>query len=338
MKAKEKKKTTKIGEIVIYRSQNKSIAVEAQLKKETIWLNLNQIADLFGRDKSVISRHIRNIFKEEELRRGSVVAFFATTASDGKTYQVEYFNLDIILSVGYRVNSKTATKFRQWATKTLSEHIIKGYTVNKQRLPQLENKQLNELEQTVSLIKKTLQTRQLSSTEERGLLQVVTDYANTWVLLQKYDESKLSLPTKTQSVKSKLNYILVNQAIQELKNNLLTKKQASDIFGREREHGLEAIIAGLEQSFGGKKLYPSVEQQAAHLLYFIIKDHPFVDGNKRIASFLFILFLARNKSLFKSNGEKKINDHALVALALLIAESEAKQKDVMVKLIMNFLV
>ena len=339
MKAK-KEKTQKTGEIVIYRNQDKSIAVEAQLKKETIWLSLNQISELFGTDKSGISRHIKNIYKVKELLPNSTVAKIATVQEEGGhlvSRNIEFYNLDLILSVGYRVNSSRATQFRIWATKVLRDHIIKGYTVNKQRLPQLEVKQLHELEETVGLVKKTILNRELSGSETSGLLQVITDYANTWVLLQKYDEAKLALPSKTKSVKAKLSYDVVIEAIAGLKKDLLSKKQATAIFGQEREHGLEQIIMSLEQSFGGKKLYPSVEQQAAHLLYFIIKDHPFVDGNKRIASFLFILFLARNKALLKNNGEKKITDYTLVALALLIAESDAKHKDIMVKLIMNFL-
>lgn len=338
MKAKENKKTIKTGEIVIYQPKDGAVRLEVTLKNDTIWLDAHQMAKIFGVKRPAVVKHINNIYKTAELAKSSTCSILEQVAADGKKRQMNVYNLDMIISVGYRVNSRRATQFRIWSTKVLRDHIIKGYTVNKQRVPQLENKQLNELEQTVGLIKKTLQIRQLSGTEEHGLLHVITEYANTWVLLQKYDESKLALPTKTQSVKYKLSYVFVNQAIKELKNNLLTKKQASDIFGREREHGLEAIINSLEQSFDGHKLYPSVEQRAAHLLYFIIKDHPFIDGNKRIASFLFILFLARNRSLFKGNGEKKISDHALVALALLIAESEAKQKDVMVKLIMNFLV
>jgi len=340
---KKSKKATKTGEIVIYRSQDKSIAVEAQLKKETIWLTQAQIAQLFGTKRPAITKHLKNIFASGELEEELVSSILEHTtqhgAIKGKTQKqiVKFYNLDAIISVGYRVNSTRATQFRIWATKVLRDHIIKGYTVNKQRLPQLENKQLNELEQTVGLIKKTLLNSQLSSFEESGLLRVITDYANTWVLLQKYDEAKLALPIKTKSVKAKLSYDLTIEAIGGLKKDLLSKKQATGIFGQEREHGLEQIIMNLEQSFGGKKLYPSVEQQAAHLLYFVIKDHPFVDGNKRIASFLFVLFLARNKALVKNNGEKKISDYTLVALALLIAESDPKQKDIMIKLIMNFL-
>lgn len=329
-----KEKTQKTGEIVIYRNQDKSIAVEAQLTKETIWLTQAQIANLFDVDRTVITKHLRNIFISGELVEKSNVQKMHIANSDKP---VSFYALDVIISVGYRVNSRLATQFRIWATKVLRNHIIKGYTVNKQRLPQLEVKQLHELAETVGLVKKTILNRELSSSETSGLLQVITDYANTWVLLQKYDEAKLALPSKTKSIKAKLSYDLVTEAISGLKKDLLSKKQATVIFGQEREHGLEQIIMSLEQSFGGKKLYPSVEQQAAHLLYFVIKDHPFVDGNKRIASFLFVLFLARNKALLKANGEKKITDYTLVALALLIAESDAKHKDIMVKLIMNFL-
>lgn len=337
---KKSKKTTKKGEIVIYQAKSGPVEILADINKNTFWLTQQQVGELFQVQKAAISKHVSNIFKSGELNKKSTVSILEIVQKEGArliTRSIEHYNLDLVVSIGYRVNSTRATQFRIWATKVLREHIIKGYTINKQRLPKLEDKQLNELEQTVGLIKKTLLNRQLSSFEESGLLRVITDYANTWVLLQKYDEAKLALPSKTKSVKAKLSYDLAVEAISGLKKDLLDKKQATGIFGQEREHGLEQIVMNLEQSFGGVKLYPSVEQQAAHLLYFVIKDHPFVDGNKRIASFLFVLFLARNKALVKNNGEKKISDYTLVALALLIAESDPKQKDIMVKLIMNFL-
>lgn len=336
MKAK-KEKTQKTGEIVIYQPKDGVVRLEVTLKKDTIWLDAHQMAKIFGVERPAVVKHVNNIYKTGELIKKSTCSILEQVAADGRMRQMNVYNLDMIISVGYRVNSSRATQFRIWATKVLRNHIIKGYTVNKQRLPQLEVKQLHELAETVGLVKKTILNRELSSSETSGLLQVITDYANTWVLLQKYDEAKLALPSKTKSIKAKLSYDLVTEAISGLKKDLLSKKQATVIFGQEREHGLEQIIMSLEQSFGGKKLYPSVEQQAAHLLYFVIKDHPFVDGNKRIASFLFVLFLARNKALLKANGEKKITDYTLVALALLIAESDAKHKDIMVKLIMNFL-
>jgi len=259
------------------------------------------------------------------------------TAADGKTYKTQFYNLDAIISVGYRVNSHRATQFRIWATSIIRDHIVKGYTLNRERISQLRQKQLSEFANAVSLIKKTIETKQLSTKEESGLLKVITEYANSWILLQQYDKGKIASLEKTTKAIYKLEYDEAQNVIVELKNSLLAQRETSDLFGIERHKGLDQIVSGLCQTFGGRQLYPSVEDKAAHLLYFTIKDHPFSDGNKRIASFLFIVFLARNNCLFRKNGERKINDNAMVALALLVAESEAKQKDIMIKLIMNFL-
>lgn len=321
----------KKGEIIIYK--DKKAAIEVRLKDETVWLSIDQMAGLFGRDKSVISRHIRNVFKERELDEKSVVANFATTAADGKVYHVDYYNLDAIISVGYRVKSRQGVAFRIWATRVLRDHIIKGYTVNQKRLYETG---LSEFENALALVRETIAKKELTGDEARGLLRVITDYANTWLLLQKYDEGNLTVEGVRRKVSYTLTYKDALNAIDELKRDLVAKKKAGDLFGMERDH-LEGILGNINQSFGGRALYPSVEEKAAHLLYFIIKDHPFGDGNKRIASLLFIIFLTRNHHLLTKRGERKINDTALVALALLIAESKPKQKEVMVKLIVNFL-
>ncbi|OGL39146.1 MAG: hypothetical protein A3C43_04250 [Candidatus Schekmanbacteria bacterium RIFCSPHIGHO2_02_FULL_38_11] len=325
------------GELVIYRSKDGQSSIYVHLFENTVWLNLDQMAVLFSRDKSVISRHIKNVFYEKELNKKSVVANFATTASDGKTYHVDYYNLDVIISIGYRVKSQRGVQFRIWATKILKDYLVKGYTLNQKRIAELKGKEFKEFEEAVFLIKKIIETKQLSSSESTGLLHVITDYANTWLLLQKYDEDKLEISRKTKSL-FVFEYDEAVQAINELKHNLISKKEAGNLFGIERSDGLKSILGSISQTFGGEELYPSIEEKAAHLLYFIIKDHPFTDGNKRIGSFLFIVFLARNRYLFKKNGERKFNDNALVALALLIAESAPKHKDIMIKLIMNFLV
>lgn len=335
MKNKKEKQVSK-GEIVIYKTKDKKISLDVKLEKETVWLNLNQIASLFGRDKSVISRHIKNIFKTRELDRSSTVAFFATVQKEGGRLikrKVDYYNLDIIISVGYRVNSRHATQFRIWATKVLKNYLIKGYALNQKRLKETN---LKEFEQAVNLIKKTVETKKLGTRETKGLLKVITDYANSWLLLQKYDKKQLKIG-KTVKTKYRFDYNEVIKAILELKENLVKKKQTGGLFGVERKDGLKGILGNINQTFGKKELYPSIEEKAAHLLYFIIKDHIFADGNKRIGSFLFIVFLARNNYLFNKKGEKKFNDNALVALALLIAESNPKHKDLMVKLIINFL-
>lgn len=219
-----------------------------------------------------------------------------------------------------------------WATG-----VLRDYMLNRKKSPELLKKQLSEFGDAVLLFKKIIETKQLSTKEESGLLKVITEYANSWILLQQYDKGKIASLEKTTKATYKLEYDEAQNAIAELKNSLLAQKEASALFGIERHKGLDQIVSGLYQTFGGKQLYPSVEDKAAHLLYFTIKDHPFSDGNKRIASFLFIVFLARNNCLFRKNGERKINDNAMVAFALLIAESEAKQKAVMIKLIMNFL-
>ena len=325
-------------EVVIYRNKSGDISTEAFVKDESVWLTQEQIAKLFGTKRPAVTKHLNNIFNSQELAKNSVCSILEHTAVDGKIYKTMFYNLDAIISVGYRVNSKKATEFRVWATSVLRGHILDGYTLNQKRLLEIKGKQLTEFEEAVSLVKKTIENRQLSVVESEGVLKVITDYANSWVLLQKYDQGKLALPLKGGKAKFVLAYDEVKNLVAELKNNLLTKKDATELFGRERGEMLAAIMGNIYQSFGGKEFYPSIEEKAAHLLYFIIKDHPFSDGNKRTASFLFIVFLARNKYLLKKNGEKKINDNTLVALALLIAESDPKQKDVLIKLVVNFLV
>ncbi len=322
------------GEIVIYKTKDGKTSLDVKLEKETVWLSQKQMSELFNKDVRTINEHTKNVFKEGELEENSVIRNFRITASDGKLYDTNFYNLDMVISVGYRVNSKQGTQFRIWATQVLKDYIIKGYTLNPKRLPEINFK---ELEQALVLIKGTLNNKELTGDEATGLLKVITDYANSWILLQQYDNNKLEEPKKKHKPKYIINYEKALEAISKLKSDLKSKKEASDLFGNQRDKSFEGIIANLYQTFGGDELYPSIEDKAAHLLYFIIKDHPFTDGNKRIGAFLFILFLSNNGYLFKANGERKINDNALVALALLIAESNPKQKDVMIKLIMNFI-
>ena len=322
------------GEIVIYKTKDGKTSLDVKLEEETIWLTQKQMAELFGKNRVTITEHIQNVFKEGELEEKSVCREFRHTAKDGKSYTAQYYSLDVTISVGYRVKSKQGTQFRIWANQVLKDHIIKGYTLNPKRLPETN---LKELEQALVLIKSTLNNKQLTSDEATGLLKVITDYANSWILLQQYDSNKLEEPKKKHKPKYIINYEKAIEAISKLKSDLKSKKEASDLFGNQRDKSFHGIIGNLYQTFGGDELYPSIEDKAAHLLYFIIKDHPFTDGNKRIGAFLFILFLSNNGYLFKANGERKINDNALVALALLIAESNPKQKDTMIRLIMNFI-
>lgn len=323
------------GEVILYQTDDGRTALDVRLAGETVWLTLNQMADLFGRDKSVVSRHLRNIFVTKELSRKAVVAKNATTAADGKTYQVEYYNLDAIISVGYRVNSKRGTQFRVWATQTLKDHLIRGYTLNERRL---REKGMTEAEQAIQLLSRTLTHHGLVNDEGRGVLDVVSRYAKSWLLLKEYDEEQLSVPEQRQPARASLDSARTREAIGTLKTRLLERQEATRLFGQERGESLTGILGAIEQTFDGQALYPSIEEKAAHLLYFVIKDHPFSDGNKRIGSFLFILFLRENNYLEDANGQIKINDNALVALALLIAESEPRNKELMIRLVMNLLV
>jgi DNA ligase (NAD+) len=318
------------GEIVLYQAENGKSSLEVHLQDETVWLTQKQISALFETERSVITKHLNNVFRTEELERDSVCANFAHTAADGKTYQTNYYNLDAIIAVGYRVNAKRGTLFRLWATNVLKQHLIQGYTVNQRRLAE---KGLSEMEQAVALLSRTLQRHDLITDEGKAVLEVVSRYAKSWSLLLQYDEDRLGLPKDRHGAGKSLDYYQAQAAITALKSDLTGRREATDLFGREREHALQSILGNLDQTFGGQDLYPSVEEKAAHLLYFVIKDHPFSDGNKRIGSFLFLLFLRENNLLDQSG----INDNGLVALALLIAESDPKQKELLIRLTMNLL-
>ncbi len=336
----KKEETPGKGEIVIYQSKDGSAKLEAKLENETIWLTQKQIAELFNVGKAAISKHTKNIFQEGELTKNPTVSILETVQSEGGRSikrKLEYFNLDFIISVGYRVNSKRATQFRIWATNVLRNHIVKGFTINQNRLKTQNFTRLNELEKAVGLLKGAIQNKQLNQNEASGLLSVISDYANSWILLQKYDKSELKIKKSGVKKIKPVAYDFAADAIKKLKMDLIKKKEAAQIFGQERDGGLSSILGNLEQTFAGKQLYPSIEEKAAHLLYFVIKNHPFVDGNKRIASFLFIIFISRNNYLLNKKGEKKINDNALVALALLVAESRPGEKEIMISLITNLL-
>ena len=322
-----KKKHKKQDQIVIYQAKSGAIELRGDQQTETIWATLDQIAALFGRDKSVISRHLKNIFKEGELTRNSVVAKNATTAADGKVYQVEYYNLDVIISTGYRVNSKTATQFRQWATKTLREHITKGYTINRSRIAQ----NYDEFMKTVGNIQSLLPEH--VTLDPKMVLDLIKEFAGTWVSLDAYDKETLEIVGATKkSVRLSGNELL--EAIGTLKDTLIKTGEATDLFARERAAGnIEGIIGNVMQTFGGKALYGSVEEKAAHLLYFMVKNHPFTDGNKRSGAFAFVWFLRKTKA----KGAKHINPASLTVLTLLIAESDPKKKAQMVALVTQLL-
>lgn len=313
-------KQVKTPNTIIYQAANGAIQLKGDFDKETVWANLDQIASVFGRDKSVISRHIKNIFKEEELEKNSVVAFFATTATDGKTYQVEYFNLDVIISVGYRVNSKVATQFRKWATQTLKQHITEGYTINKKLL----QKNYTLFQKALDDIQKISQNK-LSSSD---VLELVKTFSKTWFSLDAFDKEQFQTNQQTQK-SIHLEASKLYQDLKIFKNELTQKGEATDIFAQEKQKGsLEGIFGNIFQTALGEDVYPSIESKAAHLLYFIVKNHPFNDGNKRSGAFTFIWFLQKTKY----NFQNKITPEALTAITLLIATSDPKDKQKMIDL------
>ena len=321
-------------EIVIYRGSRGNVTLRADINKDTIWATQADIAVLFDIDRTVVTRHINNLLKDGEIDEKSNVQKMHITNSDKP---VAFYSLDMILSVGYRTNSKKAIAFRQWATETLHDYIIHGMAVNSERIKKLHEDGITDLNKKISFIQETIRKRQLDQSEVDSLLSVIRDYANSWTFLQKYDEGDLLLQKSKTKEKKHLEYGFVRSAIDELAKKLISKGEAGDLFGNERDGNFKGILLGIYQSFGGKEVYESLEEKAAHLLYFIIKDHPFSDGNKRIGSFLFILFLDLNKILYRKGGERKINDNTLVAIALLIAESDPKEKETMVALITNLI-
>ena len=326
------------GEVIIYQMPDGRSAVDVVLEQDTLWLSLQQIADLFERDKSVISRHLKNIYESNELVREATVAKNATVQVEGaRRVQrvVDFYNLDVILSVGYRVNSKQGTQFRIWANQVLKDYLIKGYALNEKRLEQ-QSEQIQELEKTLKLFQNVVSDT-LSQREATGLLRVITDYTQTFILLNQYDSSRLSTEAFNNNITYEIQFEEALSAIDELKKVLIAKNEATPLFGNRKDDSFAGVLGNIVQSFGGDYLYPSIEEQAANLLYMIIKNHPFTDGNKRIGAFLFIWFLERNKHNLKSSGESKINDNALTALALLVAQSDPGQKDIMTQLIMNLI-
>lgn len=333
--AKQKlKNAPKEGGIIIYKDKRGEVELEVKIGKETIWLTQDQIALLFGTKRPAITKHLQNIFKVRELDKNSVSSILEHTASDGKTYKTQFYNLDAIISVGYRVSSSQATRFRIWATNVLREHLLKGYTINQKRLLE-ERDNFEKLQKTIAFLQEKARAKTLKG-QESEILDLLADYSKTLTLLEQYDKNSLK---KAQAGKAKfvLKYETCQNIVTEVKKELVAKKEAGDIFGNERGGAFESVIKNLYQTFGGKELYANLETKAAHLLYLVIKDHPFSDGNKRLGSFLFVYFLDKNKYLYDAKGEKKINDNALTALALLVAESDPKEKDVMIALITNLL-
>lgn len=321
--------------IVIYDTADQAVEVRLDAARDTVWLSQRQMAELFGKDVRTVNEHLRNVFAEGELLREETIRDFRIVRQEGRrevARSVEHYNLDVIISVGYRVKSQQGTRFRQWATRILREHLTQGWTLNQQRF----ETNARELEAALALVRKAAQSPTLDTQSGRGLVDIVSRYAQTFLLLQRYDEGLLTepdaqpggnLPTPDEA----------RAALDKLKRELMARGEATDLFARDRGDGLASLLGNLDQTVFGEPAYPSVEAKAAHLLYFVIKNHPFSDGNKRSAAFLFVDFLYRNGRLLAANGEPIINDVGLAALTLLVAESDPANKDVMIRLVMNML-
>jgi prophage maintenance system killer protein len=322
-----------MSEIILYTASDNQTQIDVQFDNETVWLNRDQIATLFGRDIKTIGKHVNNVFKEEELDKKSVVAKFATTARDGKIYQVDFYNLDVIISVGYRVKSKQGTQFRQWVTQRLKDYLVKGYALNEKRLKELDYK-YSDLQKAIKLASNAGNIESLSSNEAKGILKVIEEYAYALETLDKYDHQKLSIETASSDEKIvKLTY---DESIQQI-YIWREYQKAGNLFGNEKDQSFRSSLETIYQTFDGSDLYPSFEEKAANLLYFIVKNHSFSDGNKRIAAGLFVYFLDMNNQLFNESGNKRIGDNALVAITIMIAESKSEEKEMMIKLVVNLI-
>jgi prophage maintenance system killer protein len=320
------------GEVIIYKTEEGLPALEVALENETVWLTQQQMQQLFNKTKQNISLHIKNIFGESELVKEAVVKEYLTTAQDGKNYNTFYYSLDVVISVGYRVRSKEGTKFRIWANQILKDYLIKGYALNHKKL-QEQNQQLIELKQAIKLVG-TVQSNQLLNNEElKSTFKILTDYVYALDVLDRYDHQQLENTVSDIKGSFKIEYRSAIEAIDDLR----FKFGGSKLFGNEKDQSFKSSLFTIYQTFDGDELYPSLEEKAANLLYFVVKNHSFSDGNKRIGAFLFVWFMDKNKILYREDGTKRIADNALVALTLLIAESDPKEKEMMVKVVINLI-
>ncbi|MBR6175416.1 MAG: virulence RhuM family protein [Bacteroidales bacterium] len=318
-------------QIVIYQTEDGNTAIDVRLENETVWLSQAQMANLFQKDRSVIARHISNVYKEGELDVETTCAKFAHMGADGdQTYYTTLYNLDVIISVGYRVKSQRGVDFRKWANKVLKAYLINGYVVNEK----IRKKQIGELRQLVQMLGRTIQNQPLLKNDEnQALFDIVVDYTYALDTLDKYDYQRLAVANTTQEEKFQATYDNAKQAIAALRE----KFGGSPLFGNEKDGSFKSSIGQIYQTFDGNDLYPSVEEKAAMLLYLVTKNHSFSDGNKRIAATLFLWFLNNNGILYHEDGTKRIADNTLVALTLMIAESKPEEKDVMVKVVVNLI-
>lgn len=321
--------TNEFNDVLLFETQDGQVNLEVRLQKDTVWLSTEQMSKLFERERSVLTKHINNVFKEAELEQTGNVQNLHIAYSDKP---IKFYSLDVIISVGYRVKSARGVLFRKWATQTLKQHLVQGYTLNQQRFE--DNAQT--LEKALELVRKAAQSPELNTDAGRGLVEIVSRYTQTFLWLQRYDEGLLSDPDG--QVGGQLATVgEATYKLQHLKESLIAKGEATALFAQPRGDGLAAILGNLNQSVFGEPAYPTLESKAAHLLYFVVKNHPFSDGNKRSGAFLFVDFLHMNQRLFNKNGEVLINDTGLAALTLLVAESDPKQKDILIKLIMTML-
>ncbi len=321
--------------ILIYKDENNAIQLDVKLDNGMIWVTRQQLATLFGRDYKTISKHINNAIKEE-LADEVVVAKFANTTQHGaiegktQTHEIEYFNLEMVTSVGYRVKSNRGVQFRKWANRVLKDYLVKGYAIN----DRIRREQISELRQLVQMVGRTIQTQQLEKNDEnQALFDIVVDYTYALDTLDDYDYERLSIEKTTQEDRFHATYESAMEAIKALRE----KFGGSTLFGNEKDDSFKSSIGQIYQTFGGKELYPSVEEKAAMLLYLVTKNHSFSDGNKRIAATLFLWFLNNNGILYREDGSKRLADNTLVALTLMIAESRTEEKDVMVKVVVNLI-
>ena len=317
--------------IIIYQTEDGQTQIDVRLENETVWLTQKQIAELFGTKRPAITKHLKNIYASEELEESSTCSILEHMGNDGKqTYSTKYYNMDAILSVGYRVNSKNATRFRQWANKVLKQYLVKGYAVNER----IRREQIGELRQLVGMLGRTIQSQSLLSNDEtNALFEVVTNYTYALDTLDNYDYERLTIDKTTKEEHFHATYENAMEAI----NGLREKFGGSVLFGNEKDDSFKSSIGQIYQTFGGEELYPSVEEKAAMLLYLVTKNHSFSDGNKRIAATLFLWFLNNNRILYRKDGSKRLADNTLVALTLMIAESKTEEKDVMVKVVVNLI-
>ncbi len=321
--------TMEPNKIQIFQTPDGQIRLEVALEQDTVWLSQAQMVALFGRDQSVVSRHIRNALAEGEIAEESNMQKMHIANADRP---VAFYDLDVVISVGYRIKSERGVQFRRWATNVLRQHLVQGYTVNLSRFDQ----NAAELQQALALIRKAAKSPALTAEAGSGLVDIVSRYTQTFLWLQRYDEGMLSEPGGHPGGRL-LSVSEATAALQMLKQSLMARGEATELFARVRDDGLAALLGNLEQTAFGEPAYPTIESKAAHLLYFVVKNHPFTDGNKRSGAFLFVDFLHRNGRLMNAHNEPVINDTGLAALTLLVAESDPKQKETLIRLIMNML-